>query len=229
MNFNFSSQPEYTLNTLLIEETIRLYGVLTKFLIVEQINKDDVVFGDYSHLKTDSSKIYEIYMLPENSEDWDQGEYSFTNFGLTNFETVNLFVAKSSFDNIAVLGHITGNLIVFPNNKVMEITNMDSIVPGVNNLFTYNDVKSVYKITCRPYSFKLINEINPLDVTNTPEEPHETLETYFNELIGIKEEQDFDIEEEESVQTVDAGVEEDILVQKPIIDKTEDDVWGQFS
>ena len=51
MNFNFSQKPDYQLNTSLTEEMINLYGVLTKFLVIEQINKDDAVFGDYSHMK----------------------------------------------------------------------------------------------------------------------------------------------------------------------------------
>jgi len=88
MGFNFNSQPEYQLNTSLAEEMINLYGVETKFIIAERINKDDNVFGDYSHLKTDSDKIFQINMLPENSEDWDQGAYDMSAFGLVNTESV---------------------------------------------------------------------------------------------------------------------------------------------
>lgn len=68
MNFNYSKHPEYQLHTSLIEEAIKLYGILVKFLVTEKINKDDSVFGDYSHLKSDNSKIYDIYMLPDNTE-----------------------------------------------------------------------------------------------------------------------------------------------------------------
>ena len=87
MNFNSSSTPDYALNTSLIEEVISLYGVLTKFLITTKINEDPTVFGDYSHLKSDNAKIYDIYMMPENSEEWDMGDYSFNPLVLQIWKT----------------------------------------------------------------------------------------------------------------------------------------------
>lgn len=234
MNFNHTQSPDYQLNTTLAEEMINLYGVPTKFLVAERINRDDNVFGDYSHLKTDNSKIYDIYMLPENSEEWDQGGYNLTSFGLVNFENVSLFVAKSSFDGIIELPQITGNLIVFPNNKVMEITETDPVVPGVNNLFTHNDAKSIFKLTCKPYDFKLINEIDNTDmsVQVDPETgeavQYETLDHYFDELIGEKAEQDDEAEIIPQVTTVDQSSIVHEKVVKPIIDNSEDSVWGQF-
>lgn len=229
MNFNFSSQPDYQLNTSLTEEMINLYGVLTKFLVTEKINRDDNVFGDYSHMKTDNSRIYDIYMLPENSDEWDENNLSLTSFGLVNFANVSLFVSKRSFDAIADLGTITGNLIVFPNNKVMEITDVTSTVPGVNNLFTYKDEKSVYKLTCKPYDFKLINEVDNIDISVDPEVPYETLDVYFQELVDRSATQDIEAEVTPQVTTVDNSQALDQKVIKPIVDKTEDDVWGQFS
>lgn len=228
MNFNFSNKAEYDLNTSLATEMINLYGVLTKFMIVEKINTDDAVFGDYSHLKSDANKIYDIYMLPENTEEWDSTDYSFTNFGLVNFENITLFAARSNFDNIVDLTKIVGNLIVLPNNKVMEITDVDPTVPGVNNLFTYNDAKAIYKLVCKPYSFKLINELDNEDISVDPEVPYDTLDTYFNELIDQAAAQDTEAEVTEQVTTVDQGEVLDTKVIKPIIDKTEDDVWGQY-
>ena len=231
MNFNFTNQNEYQLNTSMTEEMINLYGVLTKLLITEKINRDDVVFGDYSHLKSDSSKIYDIYMLPETSEDWDTSSTAFTNFGLVNFDNVSLFIAKSSLDplpdTIDEPLNLIGNLIVFPNNKVMEITDSEWSVPGVNNLFTYNDAKSVIKVTCKPHDFKLINELDTVDISAEEDVPYETLDHYFNELIDEAVKQD---ETAEVVPTVDTVIDLDIdqKVKKPIIDKTEDDVWGQF-
>lgn len=164
MNFNFSNKSEYSLNTSLTSEMIGLYGVLTKFLITEKINIDDNVFGDFSHMKTDSESIYEINMLPENSDDWDSEGFNMDGFGLSNFENVILFASKGSFDGIIEFKKITGNLIIFPNNKIMEITDCDATVPGINNLYTYNDTKSVYKLTCKPYSAKLINELDQEDI-----------------------------------------------------------------
>jgi hypothetical protein len=225
MNFNFNNQPEYQLHTTMTEEMIRLYGVLTKFLITEKINQDNTVFGDYSHMKSDNSKIYDIYMLPEESSDWDTSEYNMNAFGLGNFENIVMFVAKSNFDGIIELPQITGNIIVLPNNKVMEITDTDPVVPGINNLFTHNDAKSVYKITCKPHEFKLINELDNSDVDYESGEA-ETLDVYFQELLDTAFDQDTEAEVTDSVTTVNQSALSDTKVKKPIIDNTEDDIWG---
>ena len=57
-NYNFNDAPDYDLNASLIDEVINLYGVLVKFLKVQHINTDDIVFKDYS------SKIYKQYFNP---------------------------------------------------------------------------------------------------------------------------------------------------------------------
>ena len=216
----------------MIEEVIRLYGILVKFLVTEKINEDKAVFGDYSHMKSDNNKIYDIYMLPETTEDWESGGFGMSQFGLMSLENITLFAAKRSFDpspdSVEDQHEILGNLIVLPNNRVMEITNVDSTVPGVNNLFTYNDAKSVYKLTCKPHDFKLINELETVDISIDPTVPYETLDVYFQELIGDKAFQDVTSEVQPSVSTVDKTAQTDVKVLKPIIDKSEDSVWGQF-
>ena len=45
-NYNFNDAPDYDLNASLIDEVINLYGVLVKFLKVQHINTDDIVFKD---------------------------------------------------------------------------------------------------------------------------------------------------------------------------------------
>lgn len=229
MNFNFTQNAEYTLNTSLVTEMINLYGVLTKFLIVERINLDDNVFGDFSHLKTNNEDIFEMYMIPENTEDWDNGGYNMLGMGLTNFENITLFVAKSNFDNVIELPQITGNLIIFPNNKIMEITDTDPVVPGVNNLFTFNDAKSVYKLTCKPYATKLTDELDTTDISVTDEVPYESLDHYFDELITVSDAQNIEAEVTEQVPTVVKVGDTDTIVNKPIVNNDETDVFGNFS
>jgi hypothetical protein len=234
VNFNTSDIPDYDLNTSLIDEVINLYGVLTKFLVVEKINADDLVFGDYTHLKSDASKIYDMYMLPEISEDWDTSGIAFNSYGLTNFENIQLFVSKASIvdaipDIANELQSITGNLIVLPNNKIMEITSSMWEVPGINNLFTYKDTKSVLKLTCIPYNNKLIQELDNVDIgTVEPDVPYETLDVYFNELIDQTTDQNIEAEVTPSVPTVEKTGGIDTTVQKPIVDRSEDDVFGKF-
>lgn len=230
MNFNFNSQPEYTLQTSLIEEMINLYGVQVKFLVTEKINPDEV-FGDYSHLKSDSEKIYSMNMLPENSEDWNSDGYNFSNFGLVNLENVTLFAPRSYFPELLFpkFSSIVGNLLIFPNNKIMEITDVDATVPGINNLYTFNDSKSVYKLTCKPYDFKLINEIPSADLGFEENMNYETLDSYFQELIDENSDQNTEAEVTTQVTIVQTTDDIDSKVQKPIVDKTEQDVWGSFS
>jgi len=228
MNFNINSSPDYSLQEGLIEEVIELYGVPTKFLVTEKINEDATVFGDYSHLKTDNSKVYDMYMLPENSEEWDTGEFSFNQFGLTNYENVSLFVARSVIEATGLTKSLIGNLVVMPNNKIMEITYDVWEVPGINNLYTFKNSKSVLKLTCKPYDFKIINEIDTTDISVDPEVPYETLDAYFNELIEQSNAQDTEAEVTPQVTTVEKTGDIDIKVEKAIVDKTELSPFGEF-
>jgi len=225
MNFNFSSQPEYELNTSLTQEMINLYGILVKFLVTEKINEDSTVFGDYSHLKSDSNKVYDIYMLPEESEDWEQMDQSFSQFGIVNTENINLFASYQQFVDMGTDADIiTGNLVVMPNNKVMEIVDTSYEVPGINNLFVNPDQKSVIKLTCKPYDAKLIHEVDNVDISVEADVPYETLDTYFQELIDDAVEQDVEAEVTPQV-TTNVNNEK---VQKPIVDRSEDSVFGDF-
>ena len=230
MNLNIDGDTEYDLNTSLIDEVIKMYGIETKFMITEKINRDDTVFGDYSHIKSDSAKIYDVYMLPEVSEDWDGGDYAFNPFGLTNFENISLFVAKSDIDLMDLTNeHVTGNLIVLPNNKIMEVTNTSYETPGINNLFTTSNAKSVLKLTCKPYEFKLVNELDNVDISVDPlGAPYDTLDTYFSELIDQSTNQDNEANVTPQVTTVVKTGDIDTIVQKPIIDNDEDSVFGKF-
>jgi hypothetical protein len=237
-NLNFTNQNEYQLNESLTVECINLYGVPVKYLITEKINRDDTVFGDYSHMKSDNANIFDLNVLPENSENWDQGGYSNTSFGLINYNNVTLFVARASFDNIPdtneeTVDAIVGNLLVFPNNKIMEITDLSYFTEGINNLYTYPDQKTVYKLTCKPYDHKLIHELDNTDMHYHQTEEYETLDGYFEELIDQAAEQD---EEAEIIEQVPSVIENadpetgfDERVEKPIVDRNEDDIWGSFS
>ena len=95
MNLNFSNQPEYDLYKSLIKEVIDTYGIKIKFLKTEKINIDNVL-GDFSHMKTDKDKIFEMFALPENSESFDNTNYGFDSFGFLDFDNINLFVPVES-------------------------------------------------------------------------------------------------------------------------------------
>ena len=230
-NFNFNENPEYDLNTELIDECINLYGVQTKFLVVQKLNSDDTIFGDYSSIKTDNSKIFDVFMMPENSDSWDSGGYNFSEFGMLNNDTCNVFVSKNSVQNIIELDfkELYGNLVIMPNNKIMEVTDVQFEVPGVNNLFTYSNAKSVYKLTLKPYSVKLTDEINKADISISDTEDYNTLDNYFDELLDIKIAQDTEMEINPSQITIRKEPDIDIVVQKPKVSRLEDSVFGEFN
>lgn len=168
LNLNFSNQNEYNINESLVDEMINLYGVKIKLLITEKINQDENVFGDFSHMKSDEDSIFPMMVLPEESEDFSTDGYSFSPFGIGSFDNVVLFISKATLsidtflvDEVVDFRLLQSQLIIFPNNKIMEITDVDPCVPGVNNLFTNGNEKSVYKLTCVPYAPKIITELDP--------------------------------------------------------------------
>lgn len=232
-NFNTNESAEYDLNTELIDECINLYGVLTKFLVVQKLNSDDTIFGDYSSIKTDNSKIFDVYMMPENSDSWDSGGYNFSEFGMLNNDSATVFVSKNSIQNIIELDfkELYGNLVVMPNNKIMEVTDVQFEVPGVNNLFTYSNAKSVYKLTLKPYSVKLTDEIGVRDISVDDTEDYSTLDNYFDELLDRKVAQDAEMEINPAVDGVakEIGVEVDSVQRNPRVSQVEDSVFGEFN
>ena len=230
-NFNFNENPEYDLNTELIDECINLYGVQTKFLVVQKLNSDDTIFGDYSSIKTDNSKIFDVFMMPENSDSWDSGGYNFSEFGMLNNDSCTVFVSKNSVQNIIELDfkELYGNLVIMPNNKIMEVTDVQFEVPGVNTLFTYSNAKSVYKLTLKPYSVKLTDEINQNDIINDDNADYTSLDNYFDELLDIKIAQDTEMEINPSQITIKKEPDIDIVVQKPKVSRLEDSVFGEFN
>lgn len=231
-NYNMDNSPEYNLNASLIDECISLYGVPTKFLVTTKLNSDDTVFGDYSSIKTDGTKIFDVYMLPENTESWDSGGYNFSDFGLLNNDNCSCFVSKLSVETIGLeFKSLYGNLVVMPNNKIMEVTDVQFEVPGVNNLYTFKNAKSVYKLTLKPYAVKLTDEIDTSDISVDPDEDYSTLDNYFNELLDVKISQDNEMEINPAVDTINKedGVEIDIVQEKPRVSRVEDSVFGEFN
>jgi hypothetical protein len=194
MNFNLSRTPDYKLQARLIDEIINLYGINCKFLKVEKINKDIEVFGDFSHIKIDNKKVFNVYLMPENTEEAMNMNMSFTQFGLYTTAAVNLFISRKSMEKIFPkiytskgIGDVIGNLIILPSGGIVEITDCQYEVPGISNLFTNVDNKNVYRLSCITYNNKQQNEI---DTTNAVQENFVTLENYFDELLQGNDAQD---------------------------------------
>lgn len=232
LNFNFAKTPEHDLNSSLVDELISLYGIKIKFIVVKRVNEDKVVFGDFSHLLSDQTRVFEIFALPENMEDFNKDEFRFTQFGLDSFDTLDLFVHKSSIANIPGVSHFTlnnanysrepepninsldyhvvGNLVVLPSGKIMEITEQSTTTPGINNMFVYKNEKTAYKLTCVQYKSQLVDEIDALDRSTLGSDndevssmiPNLNLESYFDELSLERNDQDFEAEVHELSQSI---------------------------
>ena len=125
--------------------------------------------------------------------------------------------------------HLVGHLLVLPSGKILEITDQKYNVPGINNLYTTKNNKSVYKVTYIPYQHKLINELDPMDLStegSSEQEvnslvPNLSLEDYFEELKQAKEDQDFEAEINDTSEMLIQTECGDTIVPRSLVDKTE--------
>ena len=209
-NLNFTHKNEYSLHNNIIAEAIGLYGVQCKLIITFKQNIDFTVFGDWSNIKTNGSNIFDIDVLPADQSDIERQEYQFTEFGLNYLYSNEVFISSKSLAKLGInLEALYSALIVFPSNQVMEITDVDFKVPGVDNLWAYTDLKSVIKLTLNSYQFKLHDDIQDKDLVNTlevegdsPEKIEENIEisdenfkvldNYFESILNTKTDQDLE-------------------------------------
>lgn len=255
-NLNFSKSPDYSLTASLTDEVISIYGINLKFVKIKREGQENT-FGDFSHLSADNESVYDIYGLPDNAENFDVSQYSFTNFGFNSFDFITIYVSTKDFTEEKInlpLKEIIGNLIVLPNKKVLEITNVEWNVPNANNLFTYDDAKCVYKLSLRPYEFKSFDDISPETLQNSSEyqtaneyekqlqdidetledltenDPkYDALDDYFKRLAVQKNAQRDEAEVKDYASTVktnpDKSQDQD---KKPLYNTVEKDIWNGF-
>ena len=245
-NLNFTHKNEYSLHNNIISEAISLYGVQCKLIITFKQNIDFTVFGDWSNINTNGLNIFDIDVLPADQSDIERQEYQFTEFGLNYLYSNEVFISSKSLAKLGInLEALYSALIVFPSNQVMEITDVDFKVPGVNNLWAYTDLKSVIKLTLNSYQFKLHDDIQDKDLVNTlevegdsPEKIEENIEisdenfkvldNYFESILNTKTDQDLESEVRDVTVDVDKNIKEDKDdgVLKPIVDNSEQDPFG---
>lgn len=245
-NLNFTHKNEYSLHNNIISEAISLYGVQCKLIITFKQNIDFTVFGDWSNIKTNGLNIFDIDVLPADQSDIERQEYQFTEFGLNYLYSNEVFISSKSLAKLGInLEALYSALIVFPSNQVMEITDVDFKVPGVNNLWAYTDLKSVIKLTLNSYQFKLHDDIQDKDLVNTlevegesPEKIEENIEisdenfkvldNYFESILNTKTDQDLESEVRDVTVDVDKNIKEDKDdgVLRPIVDNSEQDPFG---
>lgn len=212
MNLNYR-RVEYDLLGTQTEEVIRVYGLKIKWIFTQKVNSD-IIFGDFSHYKADDSTSYEVYAMPENSEDFEEYERLQTQFpGVIGDSTMNLFISKISMRELvqksentqnqiditlanAMVQKLIGSLLILPSGQIMEVTSITLDALGANNAFANAVDKNLYNIKCRTYIHKQSHEVsvNPdikdsesLDTGDTPD-MFDTLDKYFIEMTQRNEE-----------------------------------------
>ena len=164
-NLNNSRKPEVDLYKSLIDESIEIYGIPCKYLYSEKMNKN-IVFKDFSHMKVEElnpDSYKDIFLLPENAEDWE-GDVVYNNFGFYNQWTQHLYISRQTvldlypdFDEIG-RSVLVNSLIVTPAGTVLEITNVETYDPNINNLWAFADRTSMYKLAVKIYDHNIADE-----------------------------------------------------------------------
>ena len=175
-------------------------------------------------------------------------QYPFSDFGFNTFDTMSTFLSAYEFErNSLDIKTLLSSLIVFPSNKVLEITDVQHQVPGVNHLWSYSDEKSAYKLTLRTYEFRLHDETdgNLMSTTelgdefsdefggpnideikneySNEKENYDVLNNYFDTL--LKQKNDYEYEAEIKESTI---VKDDTTYgsKKPVVVNNEKDPFG---
>lgn len=211
MNLNFKPI-EYNLNGLQTEEVIRIYGICVKVVLTEKINKHQT-FGDFTHLKADNKSVFQVYVIPENTEDFNEIERNITQLGLPYDGTVDFFISRitayqfyqKSNNNQneidltqtnEIIQKLQGSLIILPSGKILEITKVDLDAIGGNNQFLAAIDKNAYKLHCRTYIHHTANELEIDTSIKDPDIPDkvapdmlDSLDKYFDEMVKKNEEQ----------------------------------------
>lgn len=271
MNFNIAGKSDYTLNTSLIDEMIRLYGTKCRFVMVDKIvdggtHQDLIpeaaVFSDFKTLGG-STISKEIWVLLTEPEGYPNGlSFAFNNFGLINDDGMQVLVSTNSMQFLSETSkgsdvftpeglkvgsgavhpkEIISNLLVFPNGKVMEITDCQLHVPGVNNAFAYSDMPSAYQLSLKSFNFdasavsaamktKEIRDLTKVGVTGTVGSSNTS--DYLVDHKAVRTIDEFFERREANTELVKEEAEKEVLTVKclkEIAAKPKiDDVFGSY-
>ena len=166
MAWNLNNKPnEYNLSGKLTAELINIYGLEVSYVKTEQVNRD-IVLGEFTHYRADDSSVFRVNVYPENTAGFDNNNDILSKFGILNFDSINLFISSVSMASIYPSGEYQtahGDIIALPSGKVFEITEIESQVMGINNMYTYDNQKNVFLLKCKPYNYNR-DEITTTDI-----------------------------------------------------------------
>jgi len=207
-NLNISRKPEFSLNENMTHEAINMYGIPVKWLYSEKVNKN-FVFNDFTHMKV-GKEYQDLYLMPEDTSNWE-GDVAYNSFGIFNQWSQNLFISKASIlklypDFLTEQGNrskVLNSLLITPSNTILEVTHIESFNVGINNVWSFGDDTSVYKLTVKIYSNNLADEGTNIQdsIILDEDEIHDhfrheeeidtsDIDVFFNTLSVTKEKQD---------------------------------------
>jgi hypothetical protein len=134
-------------------------------LFSEKINKD-FTFKDFTHFKVAPDKATQIYVMPEDPNNWEDTE-TFNQFGFFNNGTQHVFITK---DTILELypeidestetwrTELLNSLLLLPSNTLLEITNIEQYHENMNKLWAFQDQITSYRLAVKVYDANIGDE-----------------------------------------------------------------------
>ena len=215
MGYNFNNYTEeYSLFRDMTEEQIDLFGLEIKY--VKSTNQNmDMIFGEFTHKKLKQDGVVSMFVLPENSEEFD-GMSVFGKFGFIQNETFNCFVSAKTLEKLGYESprtQIVGDIIVLPNGKKFEVTFVEHEVKGMNNMFPYANQKNVYMMKTHIWNYNIDEKEAATEVVDTA--GNVTITDNLSEFDFTKLDIVFNTDKQDnSVPAVDKKIPERILTQK---------------
>jgi hypothetical protein len=221
-NFNYTKKKEYKMYGSMVDELINLYGIEVEYLEVSKFN-DNVTFQEYESRQLSSDSTTISVKMEEQGEYFDPNSI-INSFGISNLESTNIYISYKTlivllpdFESSKGFGAMIGNVIIFNSNKILEITDVVPLTPGVSNLFSFNDSKNVIKLTLNTYINSHQDYQNPTYNDTT------ALDNVFTSLSNDKIAQDTvatsTVYTEYTVDDISGDVTSTIEDKKPIVEK----------
>jgi hypothetical protein len=156
MGFNFNNYGnEYTLSNNLTSELIDLYGLTVSYIKTEKVGATKTL-SEYQFLRANNESVYKINVYPENTAGYDNQTDLLSKFGMLMFDNINMYISRNTFEIVFPnedFLRAVGDLIVMPSKQIFEIADVEAQVPGLNNMFLFDNQKNVYLLKLKPYNY----------------------------------------------------------------------------
>lgn len=164
MAWNLNNKPrDYVLSGRLTNELIDMYGLQVRFYKANLVRSDNV-FNESQHISLETDNAFDVFVYPENPGAFESDDI-LSKFGMMSMSTTNLFISAKSVDKILNNNQqdvmsLVGGVVKLPSDKLLEVTNVDIMTDGLNNMFMYKNQKNCYTLICRPMSLIIGSEID---------------------------------------------------------------------